>query len=345
MKSIIFISFTLSIAVGMISCRKDKVVPAPSGVDNCTNFENLPSLTFFTKGRFQYQTPYFNPNNLNEFVFNYKDFELEEYELVKYNIQTGVKTIIAENVNIISQPKWSRKGWVAVDNVYNQNYQLWIVKDNGDSLIQKSISGGNIFPSWDSTGEYLYWQYSPNIPPAFPYYFFKQGLYSSFTDTIMRDCDINHGYAGYSDISIDNILLTNTSINNEIHFAYAPLSSLSFTSIFNNLSKFNTDFMRGVSWSNNSQIGYFTFFNNSSSDGLYKININSGTCTKLLDFCNSKRYQSISCSSDGKKLLGERVDSYLVKDGSGNPTGQIVENSSIYIIDLETLKETKINLD
>ena len=64
-----------------------------------------------------------------------------------------------------------------------------------------------------------------------------------------------------------------------------------------------------------------------------------------MDFCDTKRYETISCSADGKKLIGERVDSYLVKDNEGNATGRIMENSSIYLIDLETLEETKINLD
>ena len=75
------------------------------------------------------------------------------------------------------------------------------------------------------------------------------------------------------------------------------------------------------------------------------MNINNGSYTKLISFCDSKRYKSISCSPDGLKLIGERIDSYLKKDLNGNPTGQIIEKSSIYLIDLQTLKETKINLE
>ncbi len=126
----------LSMVLGMTSCLKDKVISTPSGEGDCYSFGVLPSLTYFSNERFQYQAPYFNPNNVNEFVYNYKDFELDEYKLMKYNIQTGEKTVLANNVKIISQPKWSRKGWIAFDNVFNQNYQIWIIKDNGDSLKQ-----------------------------------------------------------------------------------------------------------------------------------------------------------------------------------------------------------------
>lgn len=345
----IHFSVIILLLMSVLACQKDKPTPCFETNDaNCLDFEDLETyqgITTFVKERFQYQTPSYNPNNPNEFVYNYKDLELNEFQLVKFNITTGIKTILANNVKIISQPKWSRKGWIAFDNVFNQNYQLWIVKDNGDSLIQKSVTGGNIFPAWDSAGDNLYWQNSPHSPPAYPYYFFKQGIYSSITDTVMRDGDVNQGYAGYNEISRQNILLTNTLINNEIHFAYAPLSLLSFTSIFNNLSQFNTGFMRGVSWSDNSQIAYFSFYNNNETDGLYKLNISSGSYTRLIDFCHSKRYNSISCSSNGTEIIGERIESYLKKNSEGNITGQIVEKSCIYVINLETLTETKINLE
>ncbi|MBP5982260.1 MAG: hypothetical protein KA734_00950 [Fluviicola sp.] len=332
-----------------VACRKDKPQPCsePNGIE-CLDFKELETfqgITFFSHERFQFQSPCFNPNNPNEFVYNYKDFELDEFQLVKFNISTGIKTILANNVKIISQPKWSRKGWIAFDNVFEQNYQLWIVKDNGDSLTQKSVSGGNISPAWDSEGENLFWLHSPNKPPSYPYYFFKQGVSNTITDTLMRDGDINQGSAVFNEISSQNILLTNTIINNEIHFAYAPLSSMSFTSIFNNSSQFKTDLIRGVAWSSNSQIAYFTFYNNSDMDGLYKLNINSGSFTKLINFCHSKRYNSISCSSNGTEIVGERIVSYTIKDSDGNFTGQIVENSEIFMIDLVTLKETKINLE
>jgi len=324
--------------LGMISCRKDKVIPTPSGEGECYSFNNLPNLTYFSNERFQYQTPFFNPNNDNEFVYNYKDFELDQYQLIKYNIQTGVKTVLAENIKIISQPKWSRKGWIALDNVLNQNYQIWIIKSNGDSLTQFTSNIANIFPVWDVNGDFLFWQHSPVL--GIPSYFFRQGLYNSMSDTLVNSGDQSMGWVTYNDVSVDNILISKTIIGNQNHIGFTNLNNPNFQSLVN-LDNVNLVGLEGLCWSNNSQMAYFTIYKN----GLYKLNVSNGSYTKLISFCDSKRYKSISCSSDGKKLIGERIDSYLVKDEEGNPTGQIMENSSIYIIDLETLKETKINLE
>lgn len=324
--------------LGMNSCRKDKVILTPSGEDGCYSFDNLPPLTYFTNERFQYQTPFFDPNNNSELVYNYRDFDLDEYKLMKYNLQTGEKTVLAENVKIISQPKWSRKGWIAFDNVFNQNYQMWIVKSNGDSLAQFTINTANLFPVWDSNGDNLYWQHSPVL--GIPSYFLKQELYGTISDTVINSGDPNMGWVTYSDVTDNNLLISKTIIGNQNHIGFTDLDSPNFVSLVN-LDNLNLVGLEGLCWSNNSQTAYFTIYNN----GLFKLNISNGSFTKLIPFCYSKRYKSISCSSDGKRLIGERIDSYLVKDGDGNPTGQIMENSSIYIIDLETLKETKINLE
>jgi len=328
------------LVIGILACRKDKpIIPITTVIDTeCYEFPTL-DWSFFSKERYQYQTPYFNPNNTNEFVYNYKDFELNEYKLMKYNIQTGVKLELISDVKIISQPKWSKKGWIAFDNVFNQNYQMWIIKDNGDSLTQLSTSEYNIFPTWNLSGNKLYWQYSPVL--GHPYYFVNKELNNSVLDTIMYTNDVNNGYTSYSEIGNNNILITNTYINNQEHLAYTDINNISFTSLFNTFQEFETDFCRGLTWSNDNKIVYFSIPNK----GLFEINIFTKKYTLLIEYCDSKRYNKISCSPDGKRLIGERIDSYNIKDAEGNATGEIVQNSSIYLINLETLEEAKINLE
>jgi hypothetical protein len=325
-----------TVLIEVMSCKKDVplIIDSPKN-ENCYAFENLPPLNYFSEERFQYKTPYFNPNDANEFVYNYRDNQLGEYKLMKYNMQTGLKTELVNNVKIVSQPKWSRKGWIAFDNIFN--YQLWGLKDGGDSLTQFTSSSSNIFPAWNSTGDTIYWHIIGS-----PYYLLKQGLYSNIRDTVLKPNDSNFGYAAHNDISIDNKLLSETNINNKAHIGYTNLNPISFNSLINiqqNIPSLIN--LEGLCWSNNSQIAYFTIYN----VGLFKIDVANGSYTKLMEFCNSKRYGDISCSSDGTKLIGERVDSYLEKNNEGNPTGKIIENSSIYLIDLQTLAETKINLE
>jgi len=303
----------------------------------CLDFpdEPAPAISWFSSERFQYKAPCFNPNNKNEFVYNYFDFELNDYKLMKYNLVTKEKTELSNDARIISQPKWSNAGWVAFDNVLD--YQIWIVKDNGDSLTQITHSTSNLFPVWETSGADLIWQHSPVL--GIPYYLLRQSVRETLIDTLMRDGDGNLGYAGYSDVSVDNLLLTNTFIENESHLAYSSVENISFTSVFNIHEAFSTDFIRGLTWSNNSQEAYFLF------DGLYKLEVNSGSFNKILDFCATKSYSKVSCSPDGTHLLGERIDRHRVYDADGNFTGQTVENSSIYQIDLATMVETKVELN
>lgn len=83
----------------------------------------------------------------------------------------------------------------------------------------------------------------------------------------------------------------------------------------------------------------------SDIDGLFKINTLTGKKERLICVCQSKFYNKISCSPDGKYLITERVDSQLEKDTIGNLTGKIIQSSTICLIDLVTLNESKLNLE
>jgi len=335
-KIIKYFCFIILFNTGTLACRKDN----PIVKSDCYNFYDKPQgITWITSVGQQYKHPTFNPNNANEFVYYNTNFATNTNTLIKYNILTGVKTVLANDVKLISQPKWSNKGWIAFDN--SLDYQIWIVKDNGDSLSQFTTNTTNLYPVWDNTGLNLYWQYSPVL--ANPYYFFKKNLNNSMIDTVLRNDDANNGYAGFSDISNNNILLTNTYINNQSYLAYTDISSINFNSLFNIYQTFTTDYIRGLTWSNDSETAYFTVVGGVKR-GLYKLNVNTGNYAKLIEFCDSKCYGSISCSSNGEFIIGERIDSYIQKNSEGKPTGGTVENSSIYLINLVTMEELKIKL-
>lgn len=323
-----------------MACRKDKSLPPIINIDiTCSNFENLPPTTWFSKEKEQYRTPYFNPNNSEEFIYNYINYELNEYKIIKYNLTSKVKTELTSNVNVISQPKWSKKGWIAFDNVFNYNYQISIIKDNGDSIKEITENKSNLFPVWDTTGIILYWQYDV-VLASYPSFFLKKNIYNSFTDTIIGNGVSEHAVVLKSDISSSNRLLAQTLINNKPHIGLSNSINGSFHPLID-LEDQGLIGLTSLTWGIDSQIAYFTIYGN----GLYKLNTLTGNYTKLIQFCDSKRYEKISCSVDGEKMIAERVDSYLVKNYEGKPSGEIIEKSTIYLIDLETLEETKINLE
>jgi hypothetical protein len=338
-KTIIYILITLL----TMACHKDKPIPAFEETSDCKGFsKNLPMTTYFTNDRVQYKAPHFNPNNSDEFVYHFRDYEQNKFQLVKYSIQTQQRTIIAESGEIYRQPKWSRNGWIAYTHRVNYVDHIYIVKENGDSLIQYTENVSNMYPAWSSMGSVLYWMHTPNL--GVPYYFLKQKINTLTFDTLSKYGDAHNGYIRYNTISKSNHLLSLALINNNPHIAVASLDEeiFSFSSIANMNQVFDYPIVSGLCWSHDEEYVYATI--GFQDNGLYKIGVNTSSCELLISFCDTKRYESISASSDGKYLVGERVDSYLQLDGESNPTGEIVENSSIYLINLQTLEETKIDL-
>lgn len=332
----------LIIVAAMAACRKDEPLPC-SKIDEycCDDYPQMWSSWFF-ESRFQFKSPCFNPNNSNEFIYYYNDWELGKRQLIKYNILTQQKAILADNFNIAPQPKWSSNGWIAFNRIMGGlSEHIFIVKDNGDSLRQFTINTSNLFPAWNSTGNKLYWAHSPVL--GVPYFFLSQNLYGVNIDTLLYDGDAYQGYSFFNDISINDKLVAETIIDGQKQLAVAD--SIKKPLIFDKLFV-NSESLTGLSWSAQGESVYFSLMMGKSDiDGLFKINTLTGKKERLLCVCQSKYYTNLSCSSDGKYLIAERVDSQLEKDTIGNLTGKIIQSSTISLIDLETLNETKLNLE
>lgn len=335
------LSIILLLLTGLLACRKDK--PTPCNDPECYDFPIFNGITWYTSDRFQYKKPCFNPNNSNEFVYNELDHESKKYTLFKYNLLTGQKNKLADDVIVISQPKWSRKGWIAFDNVYGtSNYQIAMVKANGDSLTTFTFTKTNLYPAWNTTGDQLYWQHAPVL--GSDGFFVKKNLNKTGLDTLMKRGDMNEGVAISNSISTNNLLASQTLINNQPHLAYTSLPTINFKSLVN-LDKEGFLSVEGLCWSNNNTTIYFSSAVGVDQSGLYELNTSNTSKKRIIKFCMSKYYTHISCAADGTRLIGERVDQNLNPTPEGKPTGEIQKNSSIYLIDLNTLKETKINLD
>jgi hypothetical protein len=349
MKNILYIGWLLGLSVVAVSCKKSSCTTEPIVHDNsCLEYPELDSsgITFFTNERFQYLKPCFNPNDPNEIIYNFRDLSSNKNQLVKFNAFSGLKTVLVENVVCVTQPKWSRKGWIAFDRSTNSIGQVFIVMDNGGSLTQRTFYGANYGPNWDASGDNLIWQHVSEPTTSADYYFFKQGLNEDTADTLIRNSDENNVYALHSDVSKYNVILTNTIIDNEAFLTLRPLSfEQPFTTLFNIFSEFQLFKIEGLTWSPTGESAYFTVNRSDELGGLYQINPATGVYTKLMDYCDSKKYVSISCSPIGHLLIGERQDVHLKRNAQGAFTGEIMVQSNIYSIDLKTMQETKIDLD
>lgn len=332
--------FICSCMIIVCSCKKTTIdnYQDIETSNNCENFPNL-FMSYFSNEGCQYQAPCFNPNNSNEIIYIYQ--ELGKRQLMKYNLKTFQKTIIVEQ-RIGGQPKWNKQGRIAFTTIGLSGYveHIFTIKDNGDSLTQTTINTANYDPVLGNDNS-LYWQHSPTL--GHPYFFLrKKGI---DTDTILYDSGQNYGFCRNGDISINNQLIAHTLINNKNHIGIASINNdeLNFVGIIDLEKDFDYDRTDGLCWNNLGSVFYFSI-TGGDKRGLYKGNLN-GSYQLLLSYCDKKRYTILSHSPNANLLISERVDSRLELDSTNSPTGKIITNSSIWLINLETLEEIKINFE
>ncbi|MFZ6051112.1 TolB-like translocation protein, partial [Halocola ammonii] len=316
----------------LFSCQKDGELDTsqPSPPANCTEVsdtlecEEFPMLgiTWFSDSRFQYEKPFFNPENNCEFVYGYKDYEKGEFKLMKFNLVTCEKEVIVDQVRLLNQPEWGRSGWIAFDNQFN--YMLWRVNSNGNSLSPVFQETNNLYPVWSDSGDKLYWQHTPSL--GVPYYFLQLDIIDQEIDTLINSSGDYVGSTSKSDISGDNKLITRTAIDGENQIGFSPLDNIEFVPLVN-LVENDLASLTGLCWSNTGDKAYFT----EALRGLYELEVPSGEHTQLIDFCDNFSYESISCSEDGTQLIAERVDRELITLENGNYSGEIRQTSSIVL--------------
>jgi hypothetical protein len=330
----------LLIVIGMGACKKDAPIPPISGV--CTPKKQF-LVSSFAKDRFQFAAPYFNPLNSNEFVYQYMDFENLSFQLRKFNIETMTNELLMEDIRFINQPKWNRNGWIVTDNYFD--HQIWAVNEIGDSLIEISIGGLNYSPCWDFSSTRVYYRSSQT--QGHPYFFLSRNLDNSIADTLLFSNGPNYGFTIYNDVSIHNALVSITFIDNSLSLSVSDLNDLNFERILDMDKSFDVEMPTGLCWNYDGSKIFISIYDNGTDriSGLFEVDIYSGQLTKRMEYCWDRQYSNISASPDGDYLIGERIDSYYRLNENGEPNGVIVENSSIYLIDLLTMEETKISLE
>ncbi len=310
----------------LYSCKKEKPAEQVAQEISCEPFPYTP-VTWYTQTGMQYKNPCFNPNNHNEFVYNEYNLDTQAYDVVKYNMVTKQKSILASQVRTVGIPRWSSAGWIAFDNLFDE--QIWMVKETGDSLHQVSQSNLNRSPCWRNDGRTLYWL--NRLGTASPYLMLKQKAGSLHTDTIIAEYTYN------LDISSTNKFATEYYIGNTGYIAFADIDHI--TEGLHDLKPTGEINLMQICWSHDSQYIYFLLY----QKGLYRLHVNTGNCKQVMKFCSNSYYQTIACSADGKSLIGERTDCTMSLS-QGVPTGQIMKKSSIYIVNLYNMQEIKVEL-
>ncbi|NMD00247.1 MAG: hypothetical protein GYA62_11085 [Bacteroidales bacterium] len=295
--NIVFLSFLI---ITLAGCKKHpaNISPTCTCCKECVEI-SIPDLPTINYSSVQLKYPVFNPNNENEILFFYSDLSNNINQIIIEDIVAKSTRVILNDFEIITQPTWNNNDWILL-NKKKANYQheIWKVKSNGDSLTLLSSGGTNLYPAWVNNNSIIY---SFSQYAAFPYFIINKNLISGFSDTI---CNCNGKYLTVSnnnliasaDISSFNVLVSNIT------------SSLNFQNYTNN--PFTSDLIiRNICWHPNGNEIYYI-----RNNGIYKMNILVKNEILIYNSCNSRRYNSISISPSGNKIVAEKVEGYLLNN-------------------------------
>lgn len=323
------------IAISFFSCRKEKPHSDVSGQCHSFGLVEIPSPSYFVSSGPQYSKPAFNPNDPNEFVYQYKNGS--EAELRIFNIATQEQRTLMASVNLISKPTWSTQGKIAFDDA--SNYQIWLIDENGDSLTQHTDNTSNLHPAWNPEGTKVFYTYSPDL--GYPYFLLSHNHGAGEPDTVLYD------YAGYNVISPSGVIASRISHGSSIQVGVGNISvdsNLEY-SVLVDIYEQSLGSLTSLSISSDGNSVYLTCIANSEKDGLYVVDVNSGSLEKLKEHCFFDIIQSADCSPDGQHLIIERKSQKMEYTDKGQFTGKILVQSRLYLLNLQTGEEELIEIE
>ena len=339
--NIVFIGLIFFSGAG---CRKDPHLidekPSSSGCVEawCDEFPEPPEIGFaYTTEGYQYLAPCFNPNNSNEFVY-IRWNGTNHAELFKYDLITNTESVLLDPMSL-GRPDWGRQGWITF--VYNY-VNVWKIYDDGSQLTQLTSGEDDKYPAFNYSGDEIYYLrkkwYSNAELDANP---------ELYKNSKMLIIDLNGNI-------VDSIIEPNIYNQYETSFTYQTWSEAA-TDV-NNYWCFaaGNDYRYGLYSLQNDTIlklkEWFypqdfvdieiygtTLYYSKYQKGLFKLDANTGQETKLKWGCDTRHYKYLSVSSDGQKILVQKVISKPYNDNKS-----IDEQNEIWLLDVNGCGEQKI---
>jgi len=284
----------------IIGCSKDKDQDKQTlPIDNpCIPQENGPTIPDYQGAgwgfqivqldSFQFNNPYVNPNNENEFVYFVYDFKFISSGIYTYNIVTKQKNLVLETDTRAkknypqSQIKWSRKGWLIFADYYQNIYKI---KPDGDSLTLLISNGSNFLPEWNYQGTQFCIEHIATNNKRYTLICDENGnsqdsLQYKESDIFGGPIDWNHNQYILG-TSNEKIILYDY-INRKIDEIIAPSGNMSF-----------------LKWVNNNEFIY------KGERGLYTFNITNNQVKQIRKTKNSNFYYDFNVLSNNQ-IICER---------------------------------------
>lgn len=314
----IFFFFALSVALVLSQCKQyvEECEECKDFVFSDNGGAIIPSIVHAQNENY---APCFNPNNGNEFVYVRKQGTASS--LVKYNLVTKQSTILLPNQKIVGRPIWGKNGKVVFSG---NDLQIYVVDETGTNLTKLTTVYLNNYPSFiDSTRIFI------NAGASQP------------SETGNKIIDINGNRLDsifaedYGGTIWMNAASSTGMIAGDLHVASGYyLITFNPSNKSHEIIQQRTDIsngkMTGITWHPNSADILFSMYNT----GLFSVNKTTKKIIKIKDGCQTKTYRHISISPNGKRIVVERVNSFVM-----DKIGNIFEQASIYIMDINGRNE------
>lgn len=349
--NIVFVFFGIIMFLILNSCKKEELICSDfyftqnlewedSGCDEWFDSSVTGDEDLIHQGN-QFMYPAFNPNNPYEFAYYQIAADsgsqlITGHQLMKFNYKTGVKTKLLDNVEITGHPAWNLEGWIAFKTVPSG---FFIVKDDGSQLSKFSeLSYGNLDNglTWINGSNTLLWGGG-------------QANGTSFINTkTIGDQDIVQIYNEFAIFDIfmvspDNMLIANNG------FTYYTTIDLNLDSLYHQLRQYNHNgFPYGkMNWHVDGRRFYMGFTGSPETIGFFEIDFPSGEVKRIISFCDKEIIKEAICSPLGDKLILQKIERTLIPgpDPTISIGGFLIENSSLWLFDIDSGKEVKLPLD
>jgi WD40 repeat protein len=297
---IVFFSLTLIILQTFNSCNKDPV----AGNETCYNFDegdcNI-GVSGKTIGS-DIRSLTFSKSNPNELVFQRKR-EDEDYQIVKYNLESKSELVLAEDVKPSSDFSCSKLGWIVFHTA--RSWKVWKLKDDGSELTQLTFTPRDLGPQFHPDGQkliyarnYLYGiELDTNPELREKYKLMTIDLDGNAVDSFCRYYSVNDICYPWDQkfAAPDHVVklydLEGEEIESTFNF-YDPISNIS-----------------DIEWHPDGAIVFFTYTAGDAAKGnIMAWNTTNGDVSLIKKGCDSRAYYGISVSEDGKTIASVRVE-------------------------------------
>lgn len=292
----------------LASCKRDPVILPHHGSEDCFDFIGVVPFSGGASWPGKdtgFNVPKFNPANANEIIYFRVIYSSQTGQVVKRNMLTGSETFFVEN--LWSKPEWSIRDWIVFNRADNQ---VWKMKSNGDSLTQLTTQGG-LDAIWNYSGDKIAYhnQIGQSVTTDYTFVTDVNGI---VMDTLFFPFRLHHGAW-----SNDNSMIAFNDFGLNIQFI--DLGTLQITTVTNNSpdpANQGRENIMDIDWMPDSQSIIWV-----NGFGIFRTNIQTKQTTKIVTSCDSKRYETVSVSPNGDKIIVSRRDRKVSNDTMYSKTG------------------------